>query len=159
MAGRGRPKGSGSKFTADARDGILQRRKLGLPITFCAQAVGVDARTVHRWLKLGYEHIDGSIDSDFADFASEYKKAEADGVAAHLAKIHRADQWQSSAWILSRCYPEHFGKLVEEHPPAPVVIQTGGGGELPEEVEQHPDVQEAIAHYADVVARVERELA
>ena len=60
---------------------------------------------------------------------------------------------------MSRCWPEHFGKMVEEHAPAPVVVHTEGGAELAPEVEAHPDVQEAIAHYSDVVARVERELA
>ena len=155
----GAPKGSNSKFTVEAREAIISHRRIGMPMQFCAQAAEISEKTLYTWVKLGNEHTDAGIESDFATFSIDLKRAESEGITAHLGKIHRSDSWQSSAWILSRCWPQYFGKLVEEHPPAPVVIQTDGSSELAPEVENHPDVQEAIAHYSDVVARVERELA
>ena len=103
-------KGQNSKFTAEAREAIISRRRIGMPVLFCAQGAEVSDKTVYNWINLGKEHIEGGIDSDFADFFRAYKRAESEGIAVHLGKIHRSDTWQSAAWLLSRCWPEHLAK-------------------------------------------------
>ena len=70
----GAPKGSGSKFTAEARETIIAHRRVGMPLGFCAQAAEISDRTLYTWTKLGNEHLDGGIESDFAQFATDLKR-------------------------------------------------------------------------------------
>ena len=151
------PKGSGSKFTPDVREMILQRRRLGVPLGECARAAGVSDRTLYTWQTLGQEHQEGGIESDFATFASDLEKAGAEGITALIAKVQRTDDWRAAAWMLARCWPHYFGKQVEEHPPAPTVLHSEQGMVLPPEIAALPAVQEALAAYADTVASAKRD--
>ena len=155
--GTGAPKGTGSKFTPESRETILQRRRLGVPMRECAHAAGVSERTLYTWIKIGDEHQQGGIESDFATFGSDLEKAGSEGVTALIAKVQRADDWRAAAWMLSRCWPHYFGKQVEEHPPAPTILHSEQGMVLPPEIAALPAVQEALAAYADTVASAKRD--
>ena len=148
---------SGSKFTAESREIILQRRRLGVPLRECAHAAGVSDKTLYTWQKMGQEHLAAEIPSDFAKFATDLDKAGAEGATALIAKVQRADDWRAAAWMLARCWPHYFGKQVEEHPPAPTILHSEQGMVLPPEIAALPAVQEALAAYADTVASAKRD--
>ena len=152
-----RPLGSGSKFTPEVRQAIIGLRRLGHTLKHAAKGGGVSDQTLRTWLRLGEEHLSGDVESDFAEFSLAMDLAEAQGIALHLGKIAKSDDWRASAWWLARCFPADYGRQVET---TPVVMPAGAVGtatEIPPEVENHPAVREALAAYADAVARVSRD--
>tara|TARA_R110002020_G_scaffold390774_1_gene601225 strand:- start:451 stop:846 length:396 start_codon:yes stop_codon:yes gene_type:complete len=47
------------------------------------------------------------------DFLDTYKKAKIQFKLTHIQKISRANNWQSSAWLLERKFAEEFGKKLD----------------------------------------------
>lgn len=102
---RGRPKGSGTVLTSDVRREIIAILTIGGSRNDAADYVGVDRSTLET----------AKMEAHHADFLRQVKKAEAKGKAYHLRRIHNAEPWQASAWMLERKYRAEFGR----NPPAP----------------------------------------
>lgn len=51
-------------------------------------------------------------------FSERVKKAEASGQLKHLKKIEMAEQWQASAWMLERKWPDEYGRKDRTEQPA-----------------------------------------
>jgi hypothetical protein len=51
-------------------------------------------------------------------FSEQVKRAEAAGQLKHLKKVGGADQWQASAWMLERKWPDEFGRKDRQDVPA-----------------------------------------
>ena len=47
------------------------------------------------------------------DFLDTYKKAKIQFKLTHIQKISKANNWQSSAWLLERKFAEEFGKKLD----------------------------------------------
>ena len=154
---RRKARGRQTKFTPDVVEIIIARRRLGTPLVYCAAAAGIGERTLHEWVSRGMDDMETGDETEYAAFYATLKQAEADGALRLLGKLWVADDWRAAAWALARCWPEHFGRQRETHPPAPTVVFSDDD---PDELEivGHPDVQEALAAYADAVARVRRDL-
>ena len=93
----GRPK----KFTPLALKRILRCARMGMPLSLCAQAVGVSGMglTLHRRKHPEYEEA--------------LQSAIARGVARRLVKIQtavEAGDWRAAAWWLEHCRPQDFAK-------------------------------------------------
>jgi hypothetical protein len=107
----GRKKGKGGrtpKLTPEAQKAILDAVAAGTPRKYAAARAGVDDSTVRRWVGRGRAETSGQ----FRTFYTALKKAEADGIAARVARIAKAGQggvWQADAWWLERCCSEEFG--------------------------------------------------
>lgn len=97
MAKRGRK----SKLTPAARKVAVEMASKGMCISHIAQAIGVGRDTFSDWL------VNNST------FASEIKKAEADGIASLMDQIIKAARknWQAAAWILERRFPQQFARV------------------------------------------------
>jgi hypothetical protein len=50
---------------------------------------------------------------DDLDFLDTYKKAKIQFKLTHIQKISKANNWQSSAWLLERKFAEEFGKKLD----------------------------------------------
>ncbi len=128
------PGGRPSSMTAErARDAIKHRRR-GMPISLCAQAVGVSERSLYRWLKKGeqpkaprrFRAFRQSFMSAWAQRASDCLAAivgeydddedegdwneEEQGPKRSRSPLRNSD-WKPLAWWLQRTGPQSFGEL------------------------------------------------
>ncbi len=74
-----------------------------------AQACGIAATTVYRWMKRGETEPDGP----FGEFCMALKRADAEAEIACLRRIKAAAEagdWRAAAWMLERRYPEKWGR-------------------------------------------------
>lgn len=92
--GKGRPR----IITNINEKEILAILETGGSRNMAADYVGIGRTTLH-------DHID----RDEA-FSEQVKRAEASGQLKHLKKVGGADQWQASAWMLERKWPDEFGR-------------------------------------------------
>lgn len=87
----------------------------GAYLTHAAAAVGVDRRTLYRWLAQGQQDTAAGEATQEASFWSEVGQARARGRVAMCEVIDQASRrdWRAAAWMLERTDPELFGERVE----------------------------------------------
>jgi len=104
-------------LTDDVFDLLIEAITVGAPIEIAAQAAGVAAWTVHRWLREA-SLLESQGVTDEQDvrvrFAHALDKARADRAIEALERIMKAAEspqhWTAAAWYLERTYPERYGK-------------------------------------------------
>jgi hypothetical protein len=77
-----------------------------MPKTLAALSLGVSKQQLYRW------------ENSSPQIAEAVEAAEAEAVGIYLAYVAQAasrGQWQASAWMLERRWPELFGRLIAEH--------------------------------------------
>ena len=92
--GKGRP----TVMTPDKEKEILAILSIGGSRNIACDYVGI-----------GYATLSRRIESSQV-FSEQVKKAEATGQLKHIKKVDAADQWQASAWMLERKWPDEFGR-------------------------------------------------
>jgi len=103
------PIGRPSKFTPERRCAIVDAISHRIPYEYAAQANGIAERTLYDWLKMGEEHQQSGIDSDYSTFLQDIKKAEMQRIREHTDMIAaKPERWQADAWILERRWHKHF---------------------------------------------------
>lgn len=87
----------------------------GAYLTHAAAAVGIDRRTVYRWLETGGTDRAEGRASPEAAFFEAVGRARARGCVAMVEVINRASErdWKAAAWMLERTEPGLFGERVE----------------------------------------------
>lgn len=87
----------------------------GAYLTHAAAAVGVDRRTLYRWLEVGSSDLADGRDTQEASFAEAVGRARARGRVAMCQVIDDAAKrdWRAAAWMLERTDPELFGERLE----------------------------------------------
>ena len=117
MAGKPQPKkeyareGSGrpSKFTPERRAAIIDAISHRIPYEMAAEANGISLSTLYEWFRIGREHQEEGISSDYTIFSEALKKAEMVKVRQHMDIISdRPERWQADAWILERRWHKHY---------------------------------------------------
>jgi len=104
--GSGRP----SKFTPERRTSIIDAISHRIPYEMAAEANGITLSTLYEWLKIGREHTDEGITSDYSIFSEALKRAEMQKVREHTDMIAaKPERWQADAWLLERRWYKHFG--------------------------------------------------
>lgn len=104
------PVGRPSKFTPERRASIIDAIAHRIPYEMAAEANGISGSTLYEWLKLGKEHQDDGIESDYSMFSEALKRAEMTKVREHTEIIAaRPERWQADAWLLERRWHKHFG--------------------------------------------------
>lgn len=104
--GSGRP----SKFTEKRRSDIIDAISHRIPYELAAEANGITGTTLYAWLKLGREHTELGIDSDYSVFSESLKRAEMTKVREHCDMIAaKPERWQADAWLLERRWYKYFG--------------------------------------------------
>jgi hypothetical protein len=109
MAKRGRK----LKLNDDLIKKIVSAIEIGTYNKVAARAVGIDESTFYMWLKKGEEAKAKGINNIYSQFYDAVKEAESRAMIRHLSNIVKASQegnWQASAWILERRYPELWGR-------------------------------------------------
>jgi hypothetical protein len=118
MAGKPKPKieyaqeGSGrpSKFTPERRAAIVKSIRSRVPYEYAAEGNGICEDTLYEWLAKGRLHRKEGIDSEYAIFSEDIKRAEMERIIEHNDNIaSHVEKWQSDAWILERRWYKHYG--------------------------------------------------
>jgi transposase len=94
------------KKTPERMKRILQALELGATYQLAANAAGISATTLTRWMK---------EDEEFGD---ECRSSEGKAAVRWLAKIEQAasaGDWHAAAWTLERRFPRDYGKRIVEH--------------------------------------------
>lgn len=143
----GRPGGRPSSLTDETVDDIVRMLERGAYLTHASAAVGVDRRTLYRWLEQGGKDLAEGRNTDEAKFHARVAQARAKGKVAMCQVIDDAAKrdWRAAAWMLERTDPELFGEKIEmtrrpeargEAPPpdASGAVDGGEGGGDPLEV-------------------------
>jgi len=94
------------RFKEDYIRPLLDGVRLGLPIDLACKRAGISLDTYNKWIKLGSRGVE-----PYKTLLLRVDMAEAESAYTALSRVIDASsrgQWQSSAWLLERRYPEHF---------------------------------------------------
>lgn len=108
-----------SKFTPEIADKICELHSKGLPIKYCAEAVGIRRDTVYRWMRKGEQAKSGK----FHEFYKNMKMARADFIAYHHMKVAEDKDWRSSQYLLQCVAPADY--VVEERTRVSADVKNG----------------------------------
>ena len=104
------PTGRPSKFTPERRASIIDAISHRIPYEMAAEANGISLETLYEWLRIGKQHRDEGIESDYTIFSESLKRSEMTKVRQHMDVISdRPERWQADAWILERRWHKHYG--------------------------------------------------
>jgi hypothetical protein len=93
------PGGRPTKRTPDRVKRLAKAIADGLPDEYACALVGINRDTLQQWRN----------DPDFAEFSATIKAVQAKRLLKRLAVIEAgAVGWQSTCWILERCYAKEF---------------------------------------------------
>lgn len=107
------------KLTREIISRVQELTAIGVPIEIMAPALGVSDVSIYNWKKRG-ERISKKKSQprkDHDKLCVELFRARKKGInqfiANNLLHINRAapKNWQASAWLLERRFPEHFGRI------------------------------------------------
>lgn len=126
MKATGRAVGRPSKvLSEETRGGVLACLRLGVSLPVAAEAAGIDATTLRRWLERGRA---GQRPYNLLLIDAEKAIAEAELRAAH--RIATSRRWQAAAWRLERQHPERWGRSRREATLADVLERPDPSGVL-----------------------------
>lgn len=104
------PIGRPSKFTEKRRNDIIDAISHRIPYELAAEANGISLSTLYEWFKIGKEHCEQGIESDYTIFSEALKRAEMQKIREHTDMIAaKPERWQADAWLLERRWHKHFG--------------------------------------------------
>jgi transposase len=119
----GRP----TKLTRDLERSYLDALRRTRYLETAADLAGIHRVTLKRWLKRGRREP-----GPYREFCIAVKKVLAESEANNVGEIESAEEWQASAWLLERRFPERWGRK-ERHEitgekGGPVVVKVLGAG-------------------------------
>lgn len=113
MAKVGRPE----KLNPEIQQAICDALEKGSYIETAAAKAGISKTTLYDWLKKGARAKDENGEYEegllpYVEFSNAIEKAMAAGEQNHVDNIarHAKENWQASAWMLERKFPERWGK-------------------------------------------------
>jgi len=84
--------------------------RAGMTREHTAKALNLSPSTYYRWLELGQNSPEGTLERRLYDTVS---KAEGEAIARNITIIQKAAQdgvWQAAAWFLERRYPNDYAR-------------------------------------------------
>jgi hypothetical protein len=106
----GRP----STLTREIGQKIIDSVRKMLSINHSSELHCVPRTTTQSWMDRGRVDIEAGIESDFAWFSANIKKARSEFIEESVYRLRGGVQnWQATAWLLERCCAEDFGKDAE----------------------------------------------
>jgi hypothetical protein len=111
--------GAKTTLTAELADQLAAMLASGNYIEVAVRAVSLPRRTFNDWLKRG--ESDAPRDQLYRRFRERMQEARARGEVRLVAEVSRAarENWQASAWMLERLYPERWARVSQRPEPAP----------------------------------------
>ena len=93
-----------SKFNEDICNQLCAYYEEGLPQKTCADLVGIDRMTLHRWLQKGKNARSGK----YKDFYLRWCRAKAKFIQHHTNKISDNTSWLAHQYLLQVTDPETY---------------------------------------------------
>ena len=76
------------KFTAERREQIIGAAQTGAFKKHCAQLAEIDQDTLQRWLKMGEKDEQNGLDTELADFYTDWQRARGMGAIKTLQNVN-----------------------------------------------------------------------
>lgn len=92
------------KFNEEICNDLCKYREEGLTINDCADLVGIDRKTVTRWVKKGEKAKSGK----YKDFFIKWRKASAKFKRVHQNYISESNSWLAHQYLLQVTDPETY---------------------------------------------------
>ena len=93
-----------TKFDEELCNEICDFHRKGLPQIRCADILGIDRTTLHRWLKKGEKAKSGK----YRKFYINWLRAEADYLLLHTEKINDSTSWLAHQYLLQVTDPDTY---------------------------------------------------
>ena len=93
-----------TKFNQDICNDLCQLYGQGLSQTDCADIVGINRRTLHRWLEKGKNAKSGK----YRQFYLQWRKAKAEYKRMHISHINNSSSWLAHQYMLQVMDPETY---------------------------------------------------
>ena len=92
------------KFSEEICECLVESYGKGLPLKYCADAVGIHRNTLLNWMKKGEAARSGK----YRDFYIDMQRAKSKFISHHLQKIQDNKSWMSSQYLLQVTDPDEF---------------------------------------------------
>lgn len=92
------------KFSEELCECLVENYGKGLPLKYCADAVGIHRNTLLNWMKKGESARSGK----YRDFYLDMQRAKSKFISHHLQKIQDNKSWMSSQYLLQVTDPDEF---------------------------------------------------
>lgn len=92
------------KFSEELCECLVENYGKGLPLKYCADAVGIHRNTLLNWMKKGEAARSGK----YRDFYLDMQRAKSKFISHHLQKIQDNKSWMSSQYLLQVTDPDEF---------------------------------------------------
>ena len=92
------------KFSEEICACLVENYGNGLPLKYCADAVGIHRNTLLNWMKKGESARSGK----YRDFYLDMQRAKSKFIAHHIGKIQDNKSWMSSQYLLQVTDPDEF---------------------------------------------------
>lgn len=92
------------KFNDEITKEIIKLYEEGIPLKYCASAVGIDRTTIYRWVEKGKKAKSGK----YHDFYLNMQRARASFIAHHQQKIAENKDWRASQYLLQVTSPDVY---------------------------------------------------
>jgi len=93
-----------TKFTEEVCQCLIDNYSKGMPLKYCADAAGINRKTIYDWMKKGEKAKSGK----YHQFYKDMQKAKSKFISHHLQKIGENKSWMSSQYLLQVTDPEQF---------------------------------------------------
>ena len=93
-----------TKFNQDICNDLCQLYGQGLSQKDCADIVGINRKTLHRWLEKGKNAKSGK----YRQFYLQWQKAKAEYKRMHLSKINNSPSWLAHQYMLQVMDPDTY---------------------------------------------------
>ena len=92
-----------TSLTKGVHNSIVKSVRNGNYLNASAQAVGIQAQIVTRWLQIGRgEHPSRPAKEPFTSFAKAIDKARAEAETEIVESLGKSEDWRARAWLLER---------------------------------------------------------
>ena len=92
------------KFSEEICECLVENYGKGLPLKYCADAVGIHRNTLLNWMKKGETAKSGK----YREFYLDMQRAKSKFIAHHIGKIQDNKSWMSSQYLLQVTDPDEF---------------------------------------------------
>lgn len=103
------PEGRPSTLTDEVAERLLNLVETSYTVNQVARLGMVPHSTLKTWLQRGREDNKNNVDSKFAQFSIKFDERMGQCILKFLNKMSGLDSFQSTQWMLEKCFEEDFG--------------------------------------------------
>lgn len=103
------------RFTNERCSAIIDAIAHHIPHDLAAEANGICYTEYYDWLETGRAHMLDGVETKYAKFYQDIKRAEMQAIRSHLDIMNaRPEHWEAHAWILHHRWPQYFNQKETE---------------------------------------------